>query len=91
MAIRKRRTEIGQRRNVRFAAPQFAHDLADHPGIVPLPDPVGDARQVIMAAEDFPQISAKRLFHQINLNSARRVCSALFCSVSVPLSSGAFR
>lgn len=28
-----------------------------------------------MRAEDFPQISAKRLFHQINLNSARRTCS----------------
>jgi hypothetical protein len=39
-----------------------------------------DPRQVDVPSEYFPQISAQRIFHQINLNSARRVCSALFCS-----------
>jgi hypothetical protein len=88
VAIGKCSVEIGESRNVRLPAPQLADNLADHAGIVPLADPISDATEVDMSAEHFPQIGAKRLFHQIHLSGARRVCSALFLFCSAL---GAFR
>jgi hypothetical protein len=72
--IGKRSVEIGQRCNVRLAPAQILDDLAHHPGQCPSRSSPrsGTGRH---ASRGFPQISAKRLFHQINLNSARRVCS----------------